>query len=280
MPERISLPKYPDKERLQGNSDLEKYLLSLESAEALYSYEELPNEFSAQAIENYANDFFTIASRSSDFNEVGAYIHLRRQPRALIFPTQMSVGRDEVTPPFARRHKHVIPVAFVHNHPTDGSFSQPPGHDIGCIINGYEDKGDNIMVPVWILSTPDDNYVIFRTKETIPRDKYELYEISHNEKSSNDFLNFRRYGAETVKNSTRELWLTLLHIVEKESFEGGLQAAYTSLYGTFAIAQECKLGFYHSYKDGKYERVTSEILDTLVSVRYEQALQKALLTMP
>lgn len=273
---KITLPKFTEKEVLKIHGDLENYLLKLDSEDGLYKYSELPIEMTSFAIDTYANRFVALANQSTDYNELGAYIHLRKNPRALIFPTRFAVGKGEVTPPFARRHTHVSPVAFVHNHPTNGSFSQPPGHDIGCVINGYEDQGDRIQVPVWVLATQDDNYLLLRTQETQSEDAYKLYEISYRAKDNQSFMNFRRNGTETARMSSREDLFSLLQKAENKFFggENGLQAFYGSLYGTYAVAQACKLGFYHSYKDGKYRQITASILDTIAELRYEQALQQ------
>ena len=144
-------------------------------------------------------------------------------------------------------------------------------------VNGYYDQDDHIQVPVWVLTTPDDNYLLIRTQETTQTDGWQLYNISYNAVDRSKYLNFRRFGTQTGRSLNQQHFWEVFDLAEKQYFggEGVFELFYASFFGTFNIAQECKFGFYHSHKDGQYRRVTQKSLEDLLTLRYEQALNNA-----
>jgi hypothetical protein len=146
-----------------------------------------------------------------------------------------------------------------------------------CVVNGYEDRGDRIQVPAWVLASPDDNYLLLRTQETTSTDRQRLHEISYNARDRDNRLEFRRFGTEIGRTLPTEQFWKVFEIAEEQCFGGisGFDSFYGSFFGTFAIARECKLGFYHSHKDGEYRTVTQESLEDLLRLRYEQGLNYA-----
>lgn len=259
------------------HGSLEEYLLTLDNEESLLSYRELPSSLTSSITEQYANCLSSLAKLPSEYDELGAYIHLRRNPKNLIYPVRPNAGKGGITPAFSRNRARVVPVALVHNHPIDSCFSQPPGHDLECVVNGYEDKGSTIQVPVWMLSTPDDNFLLLRTQETKIEDPWKLYEVSYIPED-HEFLDLRRFGTELGEILSADIFWKVFDIAELISFggKGYFDSFYKSFYGTYQIAEFCHLGFYHSSKNGDYNLITKEFLDGLIKTRYQQALEAAL----
>ncbi len=276
MPHMTERPTYLEAKNLDTSGMLEKYLISLRHGN-LMTYDSLPREITSTGIERYANWFSENTKGAVSYDELGGYIHLNNKNGTLIFPSRPDIGNRSVSPTFSRKIDKFNPVVSVHSHLGVGCFSQPPGRDMGAFINGHIDsKGSIVKAPVWVLATPKDNFFVLKTNITEEKDDKDLIRISRQSFDIHDFYEFRGSGVATARRLDWQTWHKVYKNAEKTEFNNvSLATLFGAYFGTLAISEECKFGFYHSFKDGKYRRVTKDLLNELITQRYEDALRNS-----
>ncbi len=271
MKEQNRLVPYPEL-RLEQSADLKHYSFDIAEGK-LPMYGNLPDGFSAGAIETYANWLAELTRLDPEHLERGAYIFVDRKKGRLIFPKNPAIGLSKVTAIRSQNTDIFYPALNVHTHPRNDCFSVSiDGGDVSLLIAGWKER-DGLLEDALLLASMGDNFFLLRTMDT-PRDDTESV---YRRATTNTMVSL---AAETFQNAmsskAEELSLTFsefdhrLREAEAKPLLVDFLSYVIRLIGVFHLSEEYKLGFYFSRKDGQYVRFTKEGLVGFLLYSLEQ----------
>lgn len=252
---------YPVELISSSSGDLERHLLNYPER-GMFSFANLPVAIKSSSLEHYANWFGELTSKDPDNKERGASVYLRTMPRQLIYPRRLATGYNTVLL-LTLTSNNIFPLASVHSHVQNTCFTSPIldlSGDLLRVITGYSHNKKKLFDIISLLATEKYNYLLLRTQDTPSVDDNKFIAESNAYFHSEDFIMslykylINRYGEFIL--SGLDTYRLVVHSL--------------CLFGTFHFAQQYRLGFYYSQKDGKYNRVTEQ---SLVEIMDNTAVQ-------
>lgn len=276
------IPRYPEK--IGEYSELEQFLLDLDSEGGLLCYEDLPDNFHSSALEHYANWFLALTENDMERRERGSIILLDRRRKGLIFPTRPWSGYSQVYL-FLPANKKCLPVAVSHSHPNEGCFSTYQG-DVEAFLSSSERAEHYRHIPLMQVATPNYNFILMRSRQTPSFGKdsefwfLDLAAAMKNDPEILDILNHfslaNRYGTDLTQSEFDHLlWLSGINLENPTSLDTFYHVIFLGILENFCAARYYRFGFYYSHGDGDYGRVGKDevikILTEAINERFHNA---------
>ncbi len=274
MKERNNILPFPGKERFLTHLELENYLLDAKDG-VIFDYEDLPETITSSAIENYGNWLAELTQKDPEHWERGAIIHYNNRKRDFVFPSNPQIGRDEVYSFFSKNPLFNTPVVATHSHPSNDCFSFWHHGDLAFFLDKIDEESQHPYVPVSLVATTEDNFLLIKAKETPEMDTYQGnwgYEILRDWNYDPDVKEIRnfhslenQYGIGLPKEEIKRLFfragVSLTCPVSSDRFFG----YYCLFFQNYFAAKIYKYGFYYSRKDGLYKRFSKEELKSYLT---------------
>jgi hypothetical protein len=289
MPERnrIVTPRnnripYPNQELQAPNGELENYFLH---ASNLLDYYDRPQTITSTKFDVYANWLhslqFTDPNNPED-HERGTTALLRLDPLELVFPRNPNVGnringRVSIIPMFPVKNPNYQPLILMHSH-YDSTCHSPEDLEIPIMNEGIWSYQNDFLGD--IVSARRQNFMLLRTQQSrftpIKQAEQRTKEINHDiqllaEQRSAEIGQLLSKDSHNAKDMLEKLILQR----EKQIFGSDFVRYFASMAHTLNIAEEFKLGFYVSNKDGIYRLVQSNVLEILEELQ-AQAVHKGI----
>lgn len=268
--ERQRNREVPFPEGVQELGIFEKDLLIFASRRrGWYDWYHLPQEIQLAGLETYINWLGMLTQKDPERRERGTLIHadIRKPWKRLVYPQNPNVGtynEVNVWAQISKRPEQFVPLVVIHSHPKPSTFST---RDISL----FRRKG------IHALSTPDENYLVVPTRQSIPPQVQEddldrdLEEKALHSKTSLilsitvELVRERNLSEYEISRLGRSFDMAL-DVTGDDLFPVGRAPRsflryLEGLRQALEIAEGFKLGFYYSSKDGVYTRVTREKLD-------------------
>lgn len=252
--------------RFTEEKDLERRLLRIYDPEGAKwpDYHELPESFDAGGIEEYANWLQELTAHDPEHRERVSHVYLHGEDlydtgiaKGLIYRRRVRRGENKrVNPKPVHRNERFIPIVTAHSHPHTSCFSLD---DFKYFTSAYANPDfSKYEGPVFIVSTPEYNYLLMQSLDTSKIPPYEIIStISEHENSLKDMaIEVLDEGYYRHKSASRSR--------EREREVLGCSALdYVGfIVLSHSLARELRLGLYYSHKDGHYKRVDKQFIKT------------------
>lgn len=258
-----SIVPFPREQIFSGEGSLELYFGDLVMpGGSFFAYNRLPDEFSSIGVEHYVNWLTQLTDKDPQHRERGAWLHIMENER-IIYPSNPTIGRmgEMVNAIFSKNPHRFFPLTRTHSHP-DGSCFSP------------QDLKRALASPRFVaeaLGTQKRNYLLLRTDHTISDSPVE---VSNRMNDHAKYIDEMAHKLDTILDplvvagdlprGAADYFRRIMARAELAEFG----TIYSYYYSTFAIslflADEYKLGFYVSDKDGVYRKVKEDDLDQIM----------------
>ncbi len=238
---------------------LEYYFNVLPRRDNFYAYDELPDIISSNSVDQYLTWLADLTKVDSNHRERGTFIILRNPEGKLIYPVNPVIGEERTVDPsphMSEKPKIFAPLMRTHSHPSQGTFSR---QDLLRAIGSKDFIAEG-------LGTQGRNFILFRT------DQSTMAEPERVESFKDDLEEVYEDIAKAYIDLVRSLPLhpDQIQMVAKRALEmsvsefGTDHIAYMVSHATSLLtADEYKLGFYYSDKDGIFKRFTADSLNQI-----------------
>lgn len=247
---------------------------------SLPPFEGLSENLTVGRIEQFGASLFDETKNDSEGKERGGWVHLDIPNNQLLLPKIPTVGvkkyelgsgfwdhgsfSHSVTPP-QYITDGLQPVVFDHSHPSPGAFSDI---DVELVIG--ERQNNNPVIA--FAHTQGLNYMLHRSQETRFVSWKECLEKFHGYKvsfiSESEDLGSREYHA-VLADTDGSVFNAIL-----DNLNGSSQDFFLELMTIQAMAEEFKLGFYYSKRDGIYKRFSFDRIRELIEGLLTQSISK------
>lgn len=239
---------------------LDNYVGNFDKVEDLPSYDTLPDWITSNKLEVYINWLAELTKADPEHRERGAFVHYGLKNSKPVFPVNPSLGSKDAVVPDISLGKKFFSLARVHSHPNATCFSP---QDLKRPISGRESVMD-------MVATQDLNFLLLRSSETELVDSTEAKEIMEDiEKETHEKAGIVIRGIyELVESRKMEREFAdytngRIYQLDLERYGEAFEYYWLTLLTTWHVAEEFKLGFYWSAKDGQYNKMTKETLEKI-----------------
>lgn len=272
MHERNTLAPFPIKEMEKPYTRLEKLLVKM-GENRMPDFKHLPTSILSTSTEACANWYYALTSKDPELYERGDIAHVKKPESKLIYSKNPTFGPDECEFKPSKRKDEYDTTLDIHSHKNNSCFSGYNG-DLDTLISGWGKGRNHVTLKAMVVACPDYNYLMLKTNETREeKDRWKIYESIYTVLNLNEFL-YSIHKSNLEKNNRKD-YGKAYKTAEKKFFSNDINTFFRSFIDAYDVAENFRLGFYFSKKDGNYTKFTKQRLRDHISLQIKNALNKS-----
>lgn len=277
---------YPEKD-LHNYGELERHLLLLRNGETMSYYTNLPNLYTAMALEAYGNWFAEETTADPLHYERGSIVFYDRRKSGIVFPRNPQVGDHQIT--FSIPHHPDCEIlTSSHSHSDESPFSSDA--DLIYFLVKHDNHSLFKYCPVMQVASRRYNYLLVRAADTVPLATEPLFwdlryldgfEVDEDIQAIKKHFSYKnQYGTGLPEKVFDRLhWRSGIDLIHPSSLDSFYHAFFFEMLVNYFLSRKHHYGFYYSKKDGLYRKIgPTEVVSILGEAIDERFVQTAEIT--